>query len=190
MSDDLILHCRSANREHVVKRRTTVRVCQSGEDALDGLFCLAVESPELGRAETLFDLLNSSRKMVPFVRSGDRRVSLLTRMNIDWVIAPEAVTAEWIYPPHYRLGFEEPVHVFFLDGRTIEGRLQIAADPRIDRASDFLNGASDFFPVKTRLGTLFANKARVRETLLVESVESDERGAIPRATGELPRQRT
>jgi hypothetical protein len=168
---------------YVIKRRTTVWVSQPGEETVEGVFCLTIDSPELHRAETILDLLKSSRRMVPFVRAGDQRVVLLTRMNIDWVIAGSDVPAEHIFPPDHVVGFEEPVQVQFLAGRTIEGQLQIERLNESTRASDYLNGPGDFFPVVTRLGTLLANKSRVRETVLVESNER-------RAQGELPRQQT
>jgi hypothetical protein len=99
------------------------------------------------------------------------------------VIAGAEVPAEHIFPPDYVVDFEEFVHVQFLAGRTIEGQLQVEKVDESTRASDYLNGPGDFFPVVTRLGILLANKSRVRETVLVESNER-------RVQGELPRQQT
>jgi hypothetical protein len=173
--------------EYVLKRRTTVRVSHAGNDPLEGQFCLTVDSAELRRAETLLDLLNSQRRMVPFIRTGDRRVSLLTRANIDWVMADEDAPRELVYPPHFALGFEESVRVGFLDGREIEGTLQVELSPTQSRVSDFMNGTVDFFPVVTRLGTLLANKGRVREMLLIESRAAIGEPRLDSVSGELPR---
>ena len=160
---------------YVVKRRTAVRVSQLGGENLDGLFCLALESPELHRPETILDLLNSSRRMVPFVRMGDRRISLLSRLNIPWVLATSEVARELIYPPHYVVAYEELVQVHFNDGGVIEGNLQVELTGERVRASDFLNSPGEFFPMLTRMGTLLANKSGVRETVLVNSRASAER---------------
>ena len=117
-----------------------------------------------GGPETLLELLNAPQRVVPFELPEFDTVLLLTRLNIDWVLAGNAVDPELVRPANYVITREESVHVTFNDGRSIDGMIQMALPGVMNRASDFLNEGDDFFPLGTRLGTVIVNKARVRDT--------------------------
>lgn len=150
----------------VEKRRVAVRVSQISQDPLDGHMCLAGSIGGSGGAETLLGLLNSPLRVIPFIVEGDGNVILLTRLNVEWVMAGDRVEPEMIYPSGYSVGREEPVEIQFLNGASIDGLIQMEVTEHRSRTSDFLNGDDDFYPVLTRVGTLLVNKSRVRETRL------------------------
>ncbi len=154
---------------YIEKDRAAVRVSEPGRDPMDGFFALAPTTPLRDGPETILDLLNSKQRVVPFIHGEDRTVLLLTRLNIDWVMAGPGVDRDHVCPRNYIVTREERVQVSFLDGRVIEGLIQMELPEDFNRASDFLNGTDDFFPLVTRLGTLIVNKARVRETLVFET---------------------
>jgi hypothetical protein len=150
----------------VKKHGVAVRISQFGHDPLDGMFCVAPAPDPKNEGRTVLELLNSDRRVIPFIVSGDGSVILLTRVNLDWVMAQDHDGSGLILPDDYIIGREEPVEIEFMNGTTIDGILQMALDDEDTRASDFLNGPADFYPVLTRMGTLLVNKARVRSTRL------------------------
>ncbi|MGH2399150.1 MAG: hypothetical protein ACRDF6_04840 [bacterium] len=144
---------------------------------MDGSLSL---DPRTGREEgpeTVLELLNSPLRVIPFILAADQSVLLLTRLNIDWVVAGPSVPASLIRPPAGDPGREEPVQVWFVDGRSMDGMLQLERSGHQSRASDLLNGRADFYPMTTRLGTLLVNKSRVRETRLLASSQATARPA-------------
>jgi hypothetical protein len=149
---------------YVKKRRVAVRVSQFGHDPVDGFFCLALEPDGAKEPETILGLLNSSLRVIPFIVEDDGTVILLTRLNVDWVMAGERVESDLVVPHHTRVVREEPVALHFMNDTTIDGLIQM--EEKDGRASDFLNSAADFYPVRTRMGMLLVNKSRVRETRL------------------------
>jgi hypothetical protein len=151
---------------YVEKRRVAVRVSQSGHDPVDGYFCLAIGSEFTEEPQTVLELLNSPLRVIPFILEEDGSVILLTRQNLDWVVAGEQVEPELMFSTDSVHVREEPVELQFMTGTTIDGLMQIGTTDGSSRASDFLNAAPDFYPVITRLGTLLVNKTRVRETRL------------------------
>lgn len=163
--------------EYIEKQRVPVRVSLPAADPLDGYLSLALESPEHEVPETIFEVLNSSRQVIPFVRSDDQSVLLLTRVNIDWVMAGESVDRRLLFPPTFLVTREESVRVFFTDGRVLDGLIQLALTDDRNRTSDFLEGGQDFYALTTRLGTVFVNKARVRETRVFEPAPRPQRSA-------------
>jgi hypothetical protein len=104
--------------------------------------------------------------VIPFIGTEDGSVILLTRLNVEWVMAGERTEMNLILPADYVISRQEPVELEFMNGTTIDGVIQMEVTPEGIRASDFLNGPADFYPVLTRMGTLLVNKARVRSTRL------------------------
>lgn len=151
---------------HIAKQRVAVRVATIGHDPVDGYVCLAPERGDPGQPGTILELLNSSHRVIPFILEGDGAIVLLTRTNFDWVIAGDRVERRFILPDEYLVARQEPVEIQFMNGTTIDGLIQIDGARGDLRASDFLNGSDDFYPVLTRLGTLLVNKERVKETRL------------------------
>ena len=148
----------------IQKLRAPVRLSQPGDSPLDGYFCLLPDLDGQGRPETILELLNSSRRVIPFFRVADDNFVLFTRLNIDWVVPGAQVDPEWIMPRRVHSAREQSVHLQFFDGREMEGAVRWSSPNADIRLSDFLNDATDFYPLVTRVGILMVNKNRVRET--------------------------
>ena len=65
----------------IQKLRAPVRLSQPGDSPLDGYFCLLPDLDGQGRPETILELLNSSRRVIPFFRVADDNFVLFTRLN-------------------------------------------------------------------------------------------------------------
>jgi hypothetical protein len=148
----------------IQKLRAAVRLSQPGESPLDGYLCLLPEVNGEQRPETILELLNSSRRVIPFLRPIDDSVVLLTRLNIDWAVAGAQVDPSWVMPVRSPATREQSVLLHFLDGSTMEGDVRWSSPGADIRLSDFLNSRQDFYPLVTRIGILMVNKNRVRET--------------------------
>jgi len=151
-------------QQTVQKLKAPVRLSQPGEAPLDGYLCLLPELNGKGRPETVLELLNSSRPVIPFLRTSDDAVVLLTRLNIDWVVVGALIDPAWIMPERYPVAREQAVQLHFVDGRIMEGTVRWPSPGGDVRLSDFLCSAADFYALATRLGVLIVNKNRVRET--------------------------
>jgi hypothetical protein len=92
---------------------------------------------------------------------------MVTRLNVEWVVAGLGVEDRLISTLAYHVTREESVQVTFNDGRIIDGVIQIEIQSGSQRVSDFMNGPHDFFPLRTRIGSVIVNKARIRDTRLV-----------------------
>jgi hypothetical protein len=148
----------------IQKLRAPVRLSQPGDSPLDGYFCLLPDLDGHGRPESILELLNSSRRVIPFFRIADDNCVLFTRLNIDWVMPGAQVDPEWVMPRRIHSTREQSVHLQFFDGREMEGDVRWTSPGADIRLSDFLNDAADFYPLVTRVGMLMVNKNRVRET--------------------------
>lgn len=157
---------------HILKQRIPVRVAQSGHDPLDGFFFLAMETKDLLQPGTIFEILNSSNGVIPFSLKTDGSVIMLTRLNVDWVMADHHVSPNLILPNDYVATKVEPAELYFMNGTTIEGIIEMDAAAGHQRTSDFLNGHDAFYPMLTRLGMLLVNKASVRMTKLAVTPSS------------------
>lgn len=150
---------------YVTKTRVAVRISQSGHDPLDGYFALAPE-PDAYRIQTVLELLNAPKRVIPFIVEGDGGILLLTRLNVDWVMVDGEVDIALVLPESHQVLREEPVELHFMNGTTIDGLMQVEGHRSDWRASDFLNAEPDFYAMTTRLGILLVNKTRVREARL------------------------
>ena len=83
---------------HVSKLRAAVRLSQPHRDPRDGWFLLFPDFDESGRAETVLELLNSPRLVIPFIQNEDEGVRLLVRDNIDWVAIGAVARARGVRP--------------------------------------------------------------------------------------------
>ena len=155
--------------EYIDKLRVTVRVSRSGEPVVEGVCSLAPESQFHSGPETLLELVNYPATMLPFQRLADDATLLLSRPDIQWLMAGPGVAPELVRPHTYRFTREERVRVRLSGGEELDGLLQMELPENINRASDFLNGPDAFFPLTTRQGTFLIQKARVREILLFDS---------------------
>jgi hypothetical protein len=145
----------------IQKLRTPVRIALPSQEPADGYLSLQTLSPNRGGPETILDLLNSEQRVVPFIRARDEAVLMLTRQNLLWVEADGGLDPELVCPRNYHVTHEERVRVRLEDGTLIDGVIQMELPEELNRASDFLNGDGDFYPLITRDGTVLINKARV-----------------------------
>jgi len=95
------------------------------------------------------------------VCSTDDAVMLLSRLAIDWIEVGADIQPSWVRPQNFVVTREELILVRLLDGRRLEGRVSIELPEHLNRVSDFLNLADDFFALATRSCTMLVNKWRV-----------------------------
>jgi hypothetical protein len=155
--------------EYIDKLRVIVRVSRPGEPAMEGTLSLLPHSALHAGPETLLELLDPPEGFIPFERSTDDAVLLLSRPDIQWVMAGLDVDPDLIRPPAYKFTREERVRVALRDGDVLDGLIQMELPETINRVSDYLNGSERFFPLATRQGTFLVHKAAVREVCLFDS---------------------
>jgi len=154
---------------YVQKIRALVQLSQCDDAARDGWLWLAPRTERAERPETILELLNSPRSVIPFIQPKDSAVLLLTRVSIEWVAIGAGVEPGLVFPPDHRVTREQRAEVCFANGRRMEGIIQWNAADEHSRLSDFLNGQEDFFVMKTRSGVILVNKQRVHETRVTEA---------------------
>ncbi len=180
---------RLADREaavYVHKMRVPARLSQPNLDPRDGCFLLDpregwfVLYPHVGgepRAESLLELLNSRRSVIPFILTGDASVLLLNRTNIDWVAVSPKVPPELIFPPGLEPNRTQRVELRFIDESRVEATIEWRAQPGQERLSDYLNACDAFVASRAGFGTLIWNKERIREARIEEEAEDRPQGA-------------
>jgi len=150
--------------------RAMVQVAMPRHEPLDGALFLSSRCPDRERSETLYELLNSRDRMIPFERSADGLTMLLSRREIGWVsLNPELSPLEIFLPPELTIVREELVQVHFLDGSEASGLLQMDLPHQRCRASDYMNNRNDFFPLSTPGRILLVNKRAVRDMIVFET---------------------
>jgi hypothetical protein len=154
---------------YVQKLRVPVRVSQRHREARDGWFLLSPERGGEGQPESILELLNSPRVVVPFIVQQDPNIVLLTIAHIDWVVVDAEVDANLVSPRSRPVSREQRVELHFTDRRHVEGIIQWDASEDALRLSDFLNGPDDFFMLRTPTGPILVNRRRVAETRVAES---------------------
>jgi hypothetical protein len=154
---------------HIQKIRVPIRLAQPNRDPRDGWFLLFPNLEHSDQPETVFELLNSSRTVIPFIQAEDSSVVLLTRANIDWVAIGTGVTPDLVVPgppPNH----QQRVQIRFVDEQRVDAVIEWRGDRDRVRLSDFLNWDEPFLVAKTGFGTLIVNKLRIRETRITSSV--------------------
>ena len=157
---------------HVDKLRILARLAQPNLNPRDGYFLLFPKYGKEARAESLFELLNSSRAVIPFLLKEDQSVLLLTRLNIDWVAVSNAARDLLLFPPNHVGGRQQAVELRFVDESRVEA--VVMWRPRTDgeRLSDLLNRPELFVATQTSFGALIVNKNRIREMRVRDRAES------------------
>jgi hypothetical protein len=155
--------------EYVNKFRAAVVICQVGQEQMEGSLSLAPQAEFHPGPETLLERLNTRDRVLPFHRREDGAVLLLSRLELEWVASGRGVARDLVCPPTYRVTREERVRVCFTSGQEIEGLLQMELPETLNRASDFMNGEEDFFPLVTPQGIYILNKQRVLYARVFES---------------------
>ncbi len=157
---------------YVEKLLVPARIALPGPEHVAGAFALSANSPFRPGPEPLLDLLNAPTRVVPFIRTGDDVVLLLSRLAIDWVEVDRSVDPAWVRPANIVVAREEHVQVRMLDGRRIEGIVAMDLPDHLNRISDFLNLPEDFTPLVTRSGIILVNKSRIAAARLFETSPS------------------
>ena len=154
---------------YVSKLRATVVACQVGQEQMEGSLSLSPQAEFHYGPETILERLNAHDRILPFHRREDGAVLLLTRLELEWVAAGRGVGRELVCPRNYQVTREERVQVRFTSGNEMVGLLQMELPEMLNRASDFLNGEDDFFPLVTEQGIVLLNKHHVLYTRVYES---------------------
>lgn len=155
--------------KRIEKRHTPVRACVQGGEPVDGFMCLAPRAEFHDGAESMLELLNSGKRVLPFLPEDGGDVLLLTLHNIAWVLAGPGVDPAAVIPPTYIVTREERVELCFADGRVMDGVIQMEVTEDFSRVSDFLNGEPRFYPFMARVGLMLVNKRAVSRVRLLES---------------------
>jgi hypothetical protein len=152
---------------YVRKLQVPVRLSQPNLAPRDGSFQLYPTVGRENRPETMLELLNSERSVIPFILEEDATVLLLTRMNIDWVAIGPGVESRLIVPPDNPITHEQRVELRFIDESRVDAGLRWNQDQEAVRLSDFLNATEEFLAARTGFGTLIVNKGRIREMRII-----------------------
>ena len=153
----------------ILKLRVAVHLSQPRLDPRDGWMLLFPHIDDSGRAETVLELLNSDRLVVPFLEWSDSSVLLLVRENIDWVAIGADVPGEMVFPPDRKSALSERVEISFIDERRIEATIRWGEIGSHVRLSDFLDSRDLFVLVEAGFGTLIVNKRRIRQIRILNS---------------------
>jgi len=165
---------------YIEKIRVSVRVSQAGLAPIDGFLSLGPQAEFHAGPETVLELLNGPSRSIPLQRGAEARTLLLNRADIEWVAAGTEVTSTLVCPPNYQITSEEQVSIRFRGGNLLEGRVQMELPEHLNRASDYMNGVEDFFPLLTPFGVLLVNK------LCVSSCELHSASPSPPFAGSSP----
>jgi hypothetical protein len=152
---------------YVRKLQVPVRLSQPNLAPRDGSFQLYPTIGKENRPETVLELLNSERSVIPFILEGDATVLLLTRMNVDWVALGPGVETRLVAPPNDPITHEQRAELRFIDESRVEAMLRWNEEQKAVRLSDFLNATEAFLAARTGFGTLIVNKARIREMRII-----------------------
>jgi hypothetical protein len=154
---------------HVPKIGVPARLSQPNLAPRDGCFQLFPKTGPTQRPESLLELLNSRRCVIPFILAGDASMLLLTRSNIDWVAVGPQVEAELVLPPGLEHNCAQQVELRFVDESRVDATIEWFTETGQERLSDFLNACDTFVASRAGFGTLIWNKERIRETLVREA---------------------
>jgi hypothetical protein len=144
-----------------------VRLSQPNLAPRDGWFHLSPREGIGHQTESVLELLNSRRTVVPFSVCDDDSMLLLARYNIDWVAVSPNLDAALVAPPGIERNQRQRVELRFLDESRVEATIEWFSESGEDRLSDFLNVSDTFFVARTDFGTLICNKYRIREARVV-----------------------
>ena len=152
--------------QYIEKIRVPVRLSQPGCLPVDGYLALDPQAQYHKGPETLLERVNAPDRVVPFQRGEDETILLVSRADFEWIAADPAVAPTLICPPNYTVTGEEHVRLRLVGGGELEGNIQMELPPEQNRASDFMNGGEDFFPLLTPFGILLVNKNRLSSAAL------------------------
>jgi hypothetical protein len=153
---------------YVEKIRVPVQIAQLANEPLAGFLALAPRAQFHDGPETLLELMNAPRRVIP-VQLPDGETSLLQRDAIEWVTTDSGEAEHLVMPRNFLVTREEAVRVCLRNGQSIDGILRMELPEHLNRASDFLNASEDFFPLTRDTHTLLIHKSAVREVRLFDA---------------------
>lgn len=156
----------------VTKLWAAVRLAQPQREPRDGWFQLFPDIDGHGRPETVLELLNSPRFVIPFLQHEGGSVLLLVRENVDWVAIGTGVKSSLVLPPDHQGAFQQRVAIRFTDDQKIEATIRWGDFIAEARLSDFLASSGTFIAAEAGFGTLMVNKRRVREFHIVNTTDA------------------
>ncbi len=154
--------------DYIEKLRVAASVSLPGREPMIGYFALAPQAEFRLGPETLLERLNTHDRVIPFIRREDEATCLIARLGREWGKAGTDGKPSRVCPPRGAGIREEWVRVRFQGGAEVEGLLELELPETMNRATDFLNAAPDFFPLLRRDGIVLVNKHRVLETHLYD----------------------
>ena len=160
---------------YVEKIRVPVRLARQGAPPAAGMLSLSPQAEMHDGPETLLERLNTRQRVLPLQQPGSELVLLVTRLQIEWVEAGPDVPPVLVRPVPYLATREELVRVSTASGGVFEGVISMEMPHEFNRASDYLNGDEDFFPLQMPDATRLVNKRHVVEVLVRANV------TLPRA---------
>lgn len=155
--------------QYIKKIKAPVRISRVGEAPLDGHLFLSPNTPVHPGPQTVLERLNTADRVIPFERAADRTILLLSPENVMCVAPGGQLDPGLFCPPTWFVTREERVRLRLADGLDLEGMLRLDLPVECARASDFMNGPGDFFPLATPREILLINKRRVLEMVVTES---------------------
>ncbi len=160
---------------YIEKIRVPVRLARQGAPPAVGLLALSPQAELHDGPETLLERLNAVQRVLPFQSPDNDIVLLVTRLQVEWVEAGPDVEPRLVRPAAYMPTREELVSVRMTSGEVFDGVISMEMPHEFNRASDYLNGEEDFFPLQTPEATRIVNKRCVVDVLARASV------TLPRA---------
>jgi len=154
---------------YVQKRMAGVRVSVVGRPPVDLVLLLSPQGMLHSGPETILERLNATDRVIPFRRPEDDATLLISRSDIEWVLAGRGFSPELVCPPTYLVTREERVVASFRGGAQLSGLIRMELPPDFNRASDFLNLTDDWFPLVVEDGIVLVNKLQLVETRLFET---------------------
>jgi hypothetical protein len=147
-----------------LKYRMPVQMSIAGGPAIAGWVSLSRHSEFRSGPQTLLERLNERVRVVPVVEH--EVTNLVTRALIEWAEPAPGVETALVGPGAYAVTREEHARVRLRSGEVLEGVIEMEMPQGYNRTSDFINGESDFFALRSGQRTLLVNKQRVRDVRL------------------------
>ena len=161
----------------VQKRRAHVTISFASGETVEGNFFLSPLAADHAGPERIDDLLNTSRRFLPFQVDADTdapRVILYNRAEILKVSLP-ASEVELVHDSSYAIARRETVSVLFSTGERVVGEIHITELSEHARLSDVAS-LRTFIYFETTDQTMIVNLEQIVELVPLESVKEPKHG--------------
>lgn len=155
--------------EYVEKHRVEVEVWTASGTVLAGWIALAPAAADHDGPESLVERLNAGDRVFPLEGAGpEGGVLLVNPFDVERVSAAADTPAGLVRRACFGPPREERVRLLFRSGAELEGLVRFELPPGLNRISDFLNGAEEFFALDTPKGVWIVHKRLVVTTRLYQ----------------------